>query len=170
MTLSDIIYLKFIPPDTLFILRVIFLTISLILISAIILFLKNSSWLKTRYGLDLKDFLEAKAFKDIKYEKNWNKILKRLERKSESEFKLAIIEADSLLNQILEKMGYQGDSLGERLQKLDSSTLSSLDQVWEAHKFRNNIVHDPDFRVSGEEAERHIKAYEKALQDLNVLG
>lgn len=170
MNLDYFIYLKFINPGTLLTLKIVFLIISLLLLAGIVFLLKKSSWLETRYALDIKDFMEAKTSRDVKYDRMWAKILKRLNKRSESEWKIAIIEADSFLGQILEKMGYQGETLGERLQKVDATILPSLSIVWQAHKLRNNIVHDPDFKISRNEVETNIRFYEKALRDLNVLG
>lgn len=170
MTIEDFLYLRIIPPNFLLTLRVIFLVVSLLLLAGIIFFLKKSSWLQIMYRFDVQDFLGAKTSLDRKYDRIWSKIKKRLERNSESEWKVAIIEADGFLNKTLEKIGYQGESLGERLQKLDTVTLPSIQEAWQAHRFRNNIVHDPDFKVSREEAENTIRFYEKALQDLNVLS
>ena len=87
----------------------------------------------------------------------------------ESEYKLAIIEADSILDEILKRMGYMGDSLGERLEKLTSASLPSLDEVKDAHKVRNNIVHDPDYKMTLDEARITIASFEKALVDLQAL-
>jgi hypothetical protein len=59
--------------------------------------------------------------------------------------------------------------LGERLKQLDNNILPNLPQVFEAHKIRNNVVFDPDYKLTFEEAEKAIKIYEKSLQDLEVF-
>lgn len=102
-------------------------------------------------------------------EKNWAKITARLKAELESEWKIAIIEADSILNDILMRMGFGGETLGERLDKLTAAFLSNLQQVREAHKVCNNIVHDPDYRVSLDEAKRVVGIYEQALRDLQAF-
>jgi hypothetical protein len=173
MDLSEIIlkivYLEFIPPKTLLILKIIFSSVSFLFLVLLVYFLRKSSWLKLRYGVDLEDFLQAKIFREEKYEQIWFKIKKRLKKRSDSEWKLALIEADSFLNKILEKMGYEGESLGERLKKIDENFLSNLQEVWQAHKLRNNIIHDPDFKITKEEAERAFQIYEDSLRQLNIL-
>jgi hypothetical protein len=87
----------------------------------------------------------------------------------ESEYKLAVIEADSVLDDILKRMGFAGQTLGERLEKLTSASLTNIEEVREAHKTRNNIVHDPNYRLSLDEARKLISIYEKALVDLQAL-
>jgi hypothetical protein len=55
------------------------------------------------------------------------------------------------------------------LQKVTAGTLPNVEEVWEAHKIRNNIVHDPDYRLSLDEAKRALEIYEKALTDLQAF-
>lgn len=117
----------------------------------------------------MKEFIDFKSYGAKKYEKTWAKITRRLERHSESEYKLAIIEADGFLNEILEKMGYQGATLGERLNRVPDGVLPNMQDVREAYETRSNIVHDPNYKITPEESKKTIAIYEKALQDLEVL-
>jgi len=169
MTLEELIYLKFISPGTLLTLKILSIGISLFFLIAIFYFIKNTTWLKFRYAEDLKEFFAFKPYEIKRFEKVWAKITKRLERPLESEYKLAIIEADNLLNKILERMGYKEETLGERLKKITADILPNIQEVSEAHKIRNNIVHDPDYKITLEKAQKTIKIYEKAFQGLNVF-
>jgi len=118
---------------------------------------------------DIVEFFSFRPYGIRKVEKDWAKITARLETDLESEWKLAIIEADSILNDILMKMGFAGETLGERLDRLTVVTLPNLQQIREAHKIRNNIVHDPDYRVSLDEAKMAVGIYEQALRDLQAF-
>ena len=80
-----------------------------------------------------------------------------------------MIEADNMMNETLKRMGYDGASLGERLEKLTAATLPNIGEVEEAHKVRNNIVHDPNYKLSLEETKRVLGVFEKALRDLEVF-
>lgn len=101
--------------------------------------------------------------------KDWAKINKKLEGGKESEYKLGIIEADILLDDTLKKMGYSGESVGDRLKQIDKIILPNLDDLWKAHKVRNNIVHDPDYKLTVREAKEALKIFEEAFQVLNVF-
>ena len=118
---------------------------------------------------DIVEFFSFRPYGIRKVEKDWAKITARLETDLESEWKLATIEADSILNDILMKMGFAGETLGERLDRLTIATLPNLQQIREAHKIRNNIVHDPDYRVSLDEAKMAVGIYEQALRDLQAF-
>jgi len=147
----------------------IFIIISLILLGGIVCCLLLSTWLKRRILEDLTEFTTYRPFGAKETFKQWSKIIKRLETDREVEYKLAIIEADSLLDDTLKKMGYEGETIGDRLKQLSSVILPNLDQVWEAHKIRNNVVHDPDYKLTLDQAKRALGIYEAALRDLEVF-
>ena len=153
----------------LLILKILFIIVALILLGFIIFVLAKTSWLKRIWIWDLVEFFSFRPYGVRKVVKDWAKITARLETGLESEHKLAVIEADSILNDILKRMGFGGEILGERLEKLTAATLPNLEQIWEAHKIRNNIVHDPDYRLTLDEARKVLGIYEQALRDLEAF-
>ncbi len=169
--INDIISFIFNPAftDWLLFLKILLIILFLILSGFIIFFLIKTSWLKRMLIWDIVEFFSFRPYGIRKVEKDWAKITARLETDLESEWKLAIIEADSILNDILMKMGFAGETLGERLDRLTVVTLPNLQQIREAHKIRNNIVHDPDYRVSLDEAKMAVGIYEQALRDLQAF-
>ena len=154
---------------TLLIPKTLFGLFSLVSVIAIIYFIKTSGYFRIRLWQDVVEIFSAKFYGTSRIVKRWEKTKKRLDLPSESEHKLSIIEADNLLNEIIERMGFPGETLGDRLKKLTKIQLPSIDQVWEAHKARNNIVHDPDYRLSLDQARKVLEIYEKALQELQAL-
>ena len=156
-------------PGWLQILKIILMSVSLFFAGFIIFALVKTSWLKRLIIWDWKEFLTFRPHGLRKVEKDWQKIKGRLETEIDSEYKLAVIEADSMLNELLKGLGFGGETLGERLEKVTTASLPNLEEVKEAHKIRNNIIHDPDYRLSLDEAKRVITIYEKALTDLQAL-
>ena len=153
----------------LLILKILFIIVALILLGFIIFALAKTLWLKRMWIWDLVEFFSFRPYGVRKVVKAWAKITARLETGLESEYKLAVIEADSMLNDILKGMGFGGETLGERLERLTAATLPNLEQIWEAHKIRNNIVHDPDYRLTLDEARKVLGIYEQALRDLEAF-
>lgn len=153
----------------LLILKILFIVAALILLGFIIFAIAKTSWLKRLWIWDLVEFFSFRPYGVRKVVKAWAKITARLETGLESEYKLAVIEADSMLNDILKRMGFGGETLGERLEKLTTAILPNLEQIWKAHKIRNNIVHDPDYRLTLDEARRVLGIYEQALRDLEAF-
>lgn len=99
----------------------------------------------------------------------WKEIILKTEGESEEEWRLAIINADALLDLVLKRSGYPGETMMERLKAVKPENLPSLNNLWEAHKIRNQIVHSPDFSLSKKEAIRILRIYKQALQELKTL-
>ncbi|MDP3995922.1 MAG: hypothetical protein Q8P74_01610 [bacterium] len=149
--------------------KIAFISASLFLIGVIAFTLWKTSWFKYIFLQDAAEILTYKPLGVKRMEKDWKKIVSRLDINSEPEHKLAVIEADNMMNEILKRMGYEGSSLGERLEKLTVVTLPNMGEVEEAHKVRNNIVHDPNCKLSAEETKRVLGIFEKALRDMEAF-
>lgn len=89
---------------------------------------------------------------------------------NQSDWKLAILEADIMLYEVLSKSGFQGESIGEMLKNTDRSKLNTLNDAWSAHKIRNEIAHSgTDYILSRNTVERAISEYEKVFDELNYI-
>jgi len=121
-------------------------------------------WLKTT-----GNFLLTHAFPKRHLNKSWQKILLRLSKNDEANLRLALIEADNLFDDLLKQMRLPGESMADRLKFIDSSQISNVDEIWQAHKLRNLIVHNSEYPITRNEIEFGIKAYEKALKELDFI-
>lgn len=100
----------------------------------------------------------------------WQMVIKHVSSKNESDWKLAIIEADTILDALVEGAGYEGTSLGERLKNADKGTFKTLDYAWDAHTVRNKIAHEGSgFQLSEREAKRVIQLYEQVFQEFKYI-
>jgi len=153
----------------LLVIKIIFIFFGLFFLGFTVWALINTTWLKRILLWDLKEILTYRPYGAKKLKKEWKKIKERLETGLESEIKLAVIEADSLVDQILKNLGYAGESFGEKLDKLTPDILPNLEEVREIHKIRNNIIHDPTYKLSQEEVKKALAVYEKALIELDAL-
>ncbi len=149
--------------------KIIFLLIFGFFLAMIIFILLKTHYLQWLFFRDLAEFLTRRPYGAKKITRSWGKILRRLETGPESEYKLAVIEADNMLDVVLKRLGYTGATLEERLGKLTSATVPNIAQIYEAHKIRNNIVYDPDYRLSLDEAKRTVGVYGQAFRDLQIL-
>lgn len=103
-------------------------------------------------------------------DQRWHKISERLKKGDEANLKLAVIEADTLLDDIFKKMGLPGKNMDERLGQITPAEIKSVDKIWAAHKVRNRIVSNPETIITFEEAERAISDIEAALKELEYLS
>lgn len=98
-----------------------------------------------------------------------DQVVARSESDQPDDWKLAIIEADIILDTALKEHGYAGTSLGERLRGITPSQLSSIDDAWEAHKVRNQIAHQgSDFILTRRIASETIARYRRVFAELGV--
>ena len=156
-------------PTFIFYLKVTFIAIGVFFLLGIILLLLKNTWLKRRFLEDWTEFFIYRPFGVKKTFKQWAKVLKRLETGKEADYKLAVIEADGLLNDILKKMGYKGETMAKILEQIDATILSNIEQIWEVHKIRNKVVHDPDYELSLEQARKILGIYEKSFRTLEMF-
>jgi hypothetical protein len=82
--------------------------------------------------------------------------------------KMAIMEADKLLDAALKSMMMSGNTLGERL-KFAGYKYPDLRNVWNAHRLRNRIVHEASFEPGRAEVSTAIRDFKRALQTLKLL-
>lgn len=99
----------------------------------------------------------------------WEEVKRHVSSFREGEWKFAIVEADKLVNDVLESAGFEGETIGEKLKAITSEQLQSINSLWDAHKLRNLVVHDANFKVRHTEIRRAIEQYEKSLKELQVL-
>lgn len=103
-------------------------------------------------------------------DKNWQGILERLHRGDEANIKLAVIEADKLFDSILLRMGLPGKDMDVRLKNFEAHELKALPLVLEAHHLRNQIVHEPGFQLTPEQATEAVEKFGMALKELEYLS
>lgn len=100
----------------------------------------------------------------------WQVIGRYYNSANPSDWKLAVIEADIMLYEVLDKSGFPGESIGEMLKNTDRSKLQTLDLAWSAHKVRNEIAHSGlDYVLTRHTIEQAIANYEKVFEELNFI-
>ena len=103
-------------------------------------------------------------------EQRWERVQTLLNSARESDWRLAILEADVMLDEMVGHMGYHGDSLGEKLKGVEKSDFTTLDLAWEAHGVRNRIAHEgAAFALTEREAKRVIQLYEDVFQEFKYI-
>lgn len=96
----------------------------------------------------------------------WIQIEKNMQSHNMSEWRVAILEADILLFDMLSQMGYEGNSIGEILKNVDKANFVTLDDAWKAHRIRNIIAHEgANYELSRDEAERTIRLFKRVFDE-----
>lgn len=122
-------------------------------------------------GIIIDRFIKSGRSKDLDkqyFKRKWEEIEKAVDMKSEMGYKMAIIEADKLLDDAFKKLMISGSTMGERL-KVIIYKYPNLRKVWEAHSVRNKISHESNFRLYDSTARRSISIYKEALKEIGIL-
>lgn len=100
----------------------------------------------------------------------WHYILTLIESPNESDWRVAIIEADTMLEEVLRGKGFDGETLSDLLEGMRSSGYPSIQNAWDAHIIRNQIAHQgSEFALSQIEGRRVIKMYQNVFEELGVI-
>ncbi len=111
----------------------------------------------------------AVAPKEVK-NPTWERILKNSQSPNENDWRLAIIEADIMLGDILEKVGLMGETIGDKLKVVEKGDFKTVDNAWEAHKIRNQIAHEGGgFIINQHETKRVIELYQTVFEEFKII-
>ncbi|MEK7462133.1 MAG: hypothetical protein AAB618_01000 [Patescibacteria group bacterium] len=124
---------------------------------------------KSDADLRREEVLYDETYRGVRSSNRLDDVLTHIASPNPNDWKLAIIEADIILDDALKSLGYAGGSLGERLKSISTTQLSTLDEAWEAHKVRNRIAHEgADFVLTKRIAEDTINRYRRVFNELGV--
>ncbi|HBM45408.1 MAG: hypothetical protein UR85_C0011G0002 [Candidatus Nomurabacteria bacterium GW2011_GWF2_35_66] len=118
-------------------------------------------------ALFAKDATEKEEKKIINEE--WVDIMDRIESTNPSNWVMAIIECDKILDELLRERGFDGKDIGEMLKSDKGKNLRTLQDAWEGHKIRNRIAHEPGFVLENREAKVATAHYESVFRELGFL-
>jgi large-conductance mechanosensitive channel len=100
----------------------------------------------------------------------WHYIETLIESPNDSDWRVAVIEADSMMEEILKEKGLSGSTVSELLEGARESGYRSIQDAWNAHLIRNKIAHDgSDFPLSQVEGRRAIKMFQNFFEELRVI-
>lgn len=166
-------YLSYLAPSKLpgflFVPKIILGSVGMFFLIFTAFSLIKSSYLRYLLWSDIREFLTYRAFGTRKFTKQWEALAARLEAGTQEEYKLALIEADTMLDEAMKRVGYAGESLSEKLAKLSPVILPNVKEALEIHQMRDTIVHDPNFVLTLDQARKAMAVYQKSFEDLDLI-
>ena len=104
-----------------------------------------------------------------KFQRRWNKVNKQIDKDDPAGWAAAVLECSQMLNEVLKAIGYEGDNLGERLEKLLPSQINDIEKLKVVNEVKNHLVQNPDFRVTQEEAAAIRDAVGRVLDNYEMI-
>lgn len=102
------------------------------------------------------------------YQTRWLKIDNNLIKDSPQTYGMAVIQADKLLDKALIELGLPGKTMADRLKKMENN-FSDMKKIWQAHRLRNQIAHNPDFEVNYGQASQALAIFKQALKEIGAI-
>jgi len=149
--------------------KIFFVLFNLGVIAFIVYVWSSTVYLRRLFLWDLVEFFTFRAYNVKLIEKDWNKIKKRLLTQNPAQMKLAMIEADLLVKDVLFRIGYPGKDLAEQLESPKADVFSNIDAMKEADRLYRQIVRDPKIPLDYQTAKTAILSFEQGLKDARAF-
>jgi hypothetical protein len=131
------------------------------------------AWLS--YQLNVEDKKKNKlavAVEDLPsmQSQKWRQVLSHVNSQNPAEWRLSILEADVILDDMMKSLGFHGETIGDMLKNTPKGDFKTIDLAWEAHKIRNAIAHEgSDFLLSQRESRRVVGLYETVFKEFSYI-
>lgn len=97
----------------------------------------------------------------------WAIIKGYLSSKSEALWRIGILEADTMLEEVLRDKGYGGDTVSDMLK---TANFRTVQMAWDAHNIRNLIAHSGSaFILTERDAKRAFMLYESVFREMKAI-
>ncbi len=119
---------------------------------------------------EINEALKKEKEKERDENPKWHSVLNLSESPNESDWRIAIMEADSLLEESLKEKGMVGDTVADLLEVAREGGYSYIQDAWNAHLIRNKIAHQGSgFSLSKLETRRIVKMYQNFFEELGII-
>jgi len=103
--------------------------------------------------------------------KRWKGIVAQFKSSDPTFWRMAIIDADTMLEEMITGMGFIGANFGEKLKHLQQQGIAWADAAWDVHLLRNKLAHEGTrYPLSDREAYRAYRIYENLLESNGYLA
>ncbi len=100
----------------------------------------------------------------------WEYIEKMFASPNSNDWRVAIIEADAMLDELVQSYNFPGDTLAERLKNASPRVMPTLQSAWQAHLVRNRIAHEGiNYILSEREAQVVKKHFEFVFINAGII-
>ena len=100
----------------------------------------------------------------------WRRIVEEAGSETEQNWRLAILEADIMLGEVLDNLSLPGETIGDKLKAVERSDFTTVDLAWEAHKIRNQIAHEgSSFLLNQRETKRILSLYQAVFEEFHII-
>lgn len=127
--------------------------------------------IRRREKIDLAEFVAPIASGNVtRAQMRWQEIVNQSQSTNPNDWRLAILEADIMLDELLTVQGYTGDTMADKMKQVEISDFNTIEDAWEAHKARNRIAHEgSEYELNQREVRRIIELYERVFREFHFV-
>lgn len=151
----------------------VFYVLSIIISGVLLWFtiycISASGWIKSKViekAMDMHGIGDVGKYRQLKA---WKHIVKRMNTPNPANWKLSILEADALMDEVFKASGYRGPNADERFKQITPEEMPNIEELRGAHQIRNRVMREPDFALDKAEALRVIRIYQAAFREDGLL-
>jgi hypothetical protein len=150
-------------------LKILSFALSALLVWAIFVTLKRHRALMLAAYAQTQMAGEAESEPEVYASEEWLHIREKWMSPLPTDKRLALIEADAMVDNVLRDRGVDGETMAERINNCMDLPMEAAGELGFAHKFRNELVHETNPVFDVMDSERAFKAYENVLKELSVI-
>ena len=132
------------------------------------LFVWLAVWLERKVRWYLQSMWRRDGVDRAAVRRTWKEIEHMGASSNEYELRQAVVKADSLLDDVLQKKEMHGHNMAQRI-KFAMHRYPELRVIWKSHRLRNQLVHEHDVHFKSKQLRSALKDYKKVLRLLGVL-
>lgn len=107
---------------------------------------------------------------DVRKNPRWDNILAHFASNNPNDWRAAIIDADNMLEELITRLGYSGETFGDKLKSIRVNDFPTLQSAWEAHKVRNIIAHEgANYHLTDRQKEITRRHFESVFRDAGII-
>ena len=160
------VYNSFLQSNFFYYLKIFSALISILLFIDVILLL--SKRVRTDFRIALYG-MPTGRFKKAKYIPRWEAIKSRLAAGSVAGGEVAIIEAEKMLDEALEELGFSGKNANEKMETIKPGQLDGIEELRKARTLFHKIMEDPAHEATLEEIKSTLSLYERFFRGIEMI-
>lgn len=104
-------------------------------------------------------------------QERWQSIVTMFQSSDSTAWRMAIIDADAMMEDLVDSIGFKGENFGEKLKQMQQSRVPWIQSAWDVHLLRNKLAHEGSrYPLNNREAYQAFKVYESIFQNTGYLA
>lgn len=137
------------------------------------------SWLELQKVNEMKSRARAEHFSRRSEEKKsanpqvkrWSDISSMFQSQDVTAWRMAVIDADAMLEDLVTDMGFDGQYFGDKLKAMQQARVPWVQSAWDVHLLRNKLAHEGSrYPLNNREAYQAFKIYESIFYQTGYLA